>query len=150
MFLKKDTETMENDNVKYGMYEVACKCGHVGRSHYLEIRYPIIAQSGKDAAYRARYFPRVKHDHKDAILSVCKIDQQRFSELTEINERDPYLHCTCIQDQNLIDLSDRLLDEKETVYHMVRKDECNKDFYYKKQKLRDPKKYMKHYRDFCA
>ena len=139
MFLKKDAEIMENNNVKYEMYEVACKCGHVGRSHYLEIRYPVIAQSGKDAAYRARYFPRVKHDHKDAILSVCKINQQRFSELT-----------TCIQDQNLIDLSDRLLDEKETVYHMVRKDECNKDFYYKKQKLRDPKKYMKHYRDFCA
>ena len=150
MFLKKDAKTMEDGNVKYEMYEVACKCGHVGRTRYIPIHYPIKAQSGKEAASKAREYPRVKHDRKDAILSVCKIDQRRFSELREINNRDPYLRCTCIQDQNLIDLSDRLLDEKETVYRMVRKDESNKDFYYKKQKLRDPKKYMKHYHDFCA
>ena len=136
MFFFFDFKTMEDGNVKYEMYEVACKCGHVGRKHYIPIHYPIKAQSGKEAASKAREYPRVKHDRKDAILSVCKIDQRRFSELREINNRDPYLHCTCIQDQNLIDLSDRLLDEKETVYRMVRKDESNKDFYYKKLLIR--------------
>lgn len=33
----------------------------------------MIASSGKEAAYRVRYFPRVKHDRKDAIISVKQI-----------------------------------------------------------------------------
>ena len=92
--------------------------------------------------------PRVKHDHQDAILNVFKIDQKRYFELLEINDRDPYLHCTCIQDQNAIDLSGRLMDEDRSNHCVSRKEENKKSFYRNKQKIRNQKKYMTRYYDF--
>lgn len=136
---------MKNNIIELDMFEVVCKCGHVGRSRYVEIRFPIKAKSGKDAARIAREFPRVKHDRKDAILNVLKIDQKRFFELTEMNNLDPYLHCVCIQDQNLIDISDRLQEEKKDVGFGFRKDRNNKFIYCGKRVIRDQKKYMNRY-----
>ena len=139
---------MKNNLAKLEMYEVVCKCGHVGKSHYVEISFPVKAQSGKDAARIARGLPRVKHNHKDAILDVCKIDQNRFVELTERNNQDPYLHCSCIQEQNLIDISDRLLAEREIDSFNTRKENNGRNFYCSKQKIRNAKKYMNHYYNF--
>ena len=139
---------MKNNVIKLEMYEVVCKCGHVGRSHYVEISFPVKAQSGKEAARIARGLPRVKHDHKNAILNVCRIDQTRFVELMERNSQDPYLHCSCIQDQNLIDLSDRLLAEQKNDSYRTRREKSGRDFYCSKQKIRNAKKYMNHYYNF--
>ena len=95
---------MEN---KY--FKVTCKCGHVGVKHYIRISFPVIAATGKGAAEIARYIPRVKHDHKDAILECKEITIEEFQELQEINKHDPYLCCECKQDQEMIeDFSDRL------------------------------------------
>ena len=59
-----------------------------------------------------RDFPRVKHNHKDAILKVSKISYERFEELTEINRNDPYLKCHSRQEQKLIDnFEERLKDD---------------------------------------
>ena len=131
---------MKNNVIKLEMYEVVCKCGHVGRSHYVKISFPVKAQSGKEAARIARGLPRVKHNHKDDILNVCRIDQNRFIELLEKNHQDPYLHCTCIQDQNLIDISDRLLVERKVSSYGSRKEKGGRDFYCSKQKIRNAKK----------
>ena len=139
---------MKNNVVKLEMYEVVCKCGHVGKSHYVKISFPVKAQSGKEAARIARSLPRVKHNHKDAILDVCRIDQNRYVELMEKNNQDPYLHCTCIQDQNLIDISDRLFAERDADSYSNRKEKGGKDFYCSKQKIRNAKKYMNHYYNF--
>ena len=70
--------------------------------------------------------------------------------LLEINNRDPYLHCACIQDQNTIDLSDRLMDENRSnhITPTSRKEENKKTFYCNKQKIRNQKKYMTRYYDF--
>lgn len=84
-------------------YEVIAKCGHVGKNHYIPIRFPIIAVDGKEAAKHVRQFPRVKHNHKDAILIVKKIDYERYQEIVEINNNDPYLKCHSRQEQKLID-----------------------------------------------
>lgn len=130
------------------MYEVVCKCGHVGKSHYVKISFPVKAQSGKEAARIARSLPRVKHNHKDAILDVCRIDQNRYVELMERNNQDPYLHCTCIQDQNLIDISDRLFAERDADSYSNRKEKGGSDFYCSKQKIRNAKRYMNHYYNF--
>lgn len=95
---------MEN---KY--FKVTCKCGHVGAKHYIKISFPVIAATGKGAAEIARYIPRVKHDHKDAILECKEITFTEFEELQEINRHDPYLCCECKQEQEMIeDFSDRL------------------------------------------
>ncbi len=84
-------------------FKVACKCGHVGSKYFIRISFPIIATCGKDAASIARYIPRVKHDHKDAILECKKISYEEYLELQRINKKDPYLKCECKQDQELIE-----------------------------------------------
>ena len=90
-------------------YEVIAKCGHVGKKHYVPIKFAVIAKDGKEAAKIIRQFPRVKHDHKDAILNVNKIDYERYLEIVETNYNDPYLKCHSRQEQNLIvNLKDRL------------------------------------------
>ena len=49
-------------------YRVKAKCGHVGRNNYIVKNFYVVASSGKEAAHKVRYFPRVKHDRKDAYL----------------------------------------------------------------------------------
>ena len=93
-------------------YEVIAKCGHVGKKHYVPVKFAVIAEDGKEAAKMVRDFPRVKHDHKDAILNVDKIDYERFQEIVEINYNDPYLKCHSRKEQKLIDnFEERLEDD---------------------------------------
>ena len=71
-----------------------------------------MATCGKDASAIARYIPRVKHDHKDAILDARCITLEEFLEIKEINENDPYLKCHSRQEQKLIDnFEERLKDD---------------------------------------
>lgn len=101
-------------------FKVTCKCGHGGIKYFIRISFPIIASCGKDAAAIARYIPRVKHDHKDAILDCKEITREEYFELKAINDNDPYLKCECKQDQDLIEnFASRL--EIETRYLKVEK-----------------------------
>lgn len=101
---------MKNEEKNY--YKVICKCGHVGRKNYVPIQFAIIAENGKEAAKIARQLPRVKHNHKDAILKVEKIDLKQFLEIKEINDSDQYLHCHSRKEQNLFcDLLNRLVED---------------------------------------
>lgn len=98
---------MEN---KY--FKVTCKCGHVGRNHFVRVSFPVIAQSAEGAASMARYFPRVKHDHKYAIIDCVEIAEEEFLALKEQNDKDPYLKCTNLQEQDsIIGFSSRIEDE---------------------------------------
>lgn len=101
---------MKNEFEKYFM--VIAKCGHVGRKNYIPVKFAVVAESGKEAAKKVRQFPRVKHDHKDAILDVRCITLEEFLEIKEINDNDPYLKCHSRQEQKLIDnLEERLEDD---------------------------------------
>ena len=128
---------MEN---KY--FKVTCKCGHVGVKHYIRISFPVIAATRKGASEIARYIPRVKHDHKDAILECKEITIEKFQELQEINKHDPYLCCKCKQEQEMIeDFSDRL--ELEPRY--LNKEKKNKKesvvYRMKKQAIKEAEKW---------
>ena len=108
-------------------YEVIAKCGHVGKKHYVPVKFAVVAESGKEAAKKVRQFPRVKHDHKDAILDVRCITLEEFLEIKEINDNDPYLKCHSIQEQNLIvNLAERMVADlhnvKQTFDKQARKD----------------------------
>lgn len=83
-------------------FKVTCKCGHVGRDHFIRIDFPIRATNGKEAAEIARMLPRVKHHHKDAILACVEITEEEFETLKEKNKYDPYLRCVNPQEQSLI------------------------------------------------
>lgn len=108
-------------------YEVIAKCGHVGKKHYVPVKFAVVAESGKEAAKKVRQFPRVKHDHKDAILDVRCITLEEFLEIKEINDNDPYLKCHSRQEQNLIvNLAKRMVADlhnvKQTFDKQARKD----------------------------
>ena len=112
---------MKNDN-KY--FEVIAKCGHVGKRFYNPVKFAIKAQSGKEAAKIVRRFPRVKHDHKDAILSVRIIDYKTFLEIIDNNSKDEYLKCKSKSQQRLIK---NLADSLEIDYHNKRKEYDKKE-----------------------
>ena len=59
-------------------FEVVAKCGHVGRHRYYRGVFFIEAEDGKAAAAKVRAFPRVKKEHKDAILECNKIEEAEF------------------------------------------------------------------------
>ena len=105
-------------------FEVIAKCGHVGRNKYIPIKFAVEAESGKDAAAMVREFPRVKHNHKDAILSVTKIDYVRYLEINAVNDNNPYLKCKSKYEQRIIVGLDEQLEE----------DDHSKKVKYKKEK----------------
>lgn len=108
---------MENTEIKY--FAVETKCGHVGRKNCIIITFPIIAVNGKEAARIARKTPRVKHDHKDAILSVRQISKDEYLSLKEINSTDDYLKCESKHEQRKLckNLDSRVI--KDTYYEEV-------------------------------
>ncbi len=82
------------------MYAVTCRCGHVGQHRYMPITFPVVALSKKEASEVARHIPRVKHDHKYAILDNRQINQREFKELIRINNEDPYLNIRSSYQEN--------------------------------------------------
>jgi hypothetical protein len=108
--VQKEEKAMKNE--KHHFYKVVAKCGHVGKKHYIPVQFAICAESGKEAARIVRGFPRVKHDHKDAILLVEKIDSEQFLAIKRISDNDPYLHCRSRREQRkLCDLKDMLVED---------------------------------------
>ena len=105
---------MKNKFEKYFM--VIVKCGHVGRKNYIPVKFAVVAESGKEAAKKVRQFPRVKHNHKDAILDVRCITLEEFLEIKEINNNDPYLKCHSRQEQNqIVNLAERMVADLHNV-----------------------------------
>lgn len=91
----------ESVNKRY--FEVEAKCGHVGRTNCIRIRFAVYAESGKEAAWIARQKRRVKRNHPDAIGYVKEIDFESFMVLKAENDADPYLHCKSKREQNQIE-----------------------------------------------
>lgn len=123
-------------------YEVKCKCGHVGKHHYIVISFPVCANNGKEAASKARKIPRVKHNHKDAILSVKRITDEEFMCLVNSNREDLYLRCQSKQEQSLIDLTNRIYSD-DIIIKEKSNQEKHKQCFYGKVEVRHPKKFFK-------
>ena len=81
-------------------FKVTAKCGHVGKGFYYPGDLFIKAENGRDAARVARKMPRVKHDHKDAILNVEEIDWETYRAGKEDARKNPYFFCESVQQQS--------------------------------------------------
>ena len=97
-------------------YEVTAKCGHVGRGYYIPIGFAVRAETASEAAAATRTMPRVKHDHKDAILSVREVDVFEYDDLQEVNRYDPYLQCRSRREQMMEydAIYNRLVEERRS------------------------------------
>jgi len=95
-------------------YCVTAKCGHVGRKNYIPIAFAVMSTSAKDASRAVRQYPRVKHHHRQAILSCKQISYNTYQKLLQINRSDPYLMCKNHQDQTkIVDIHERIIVERE-------------------------------------
>ena len=105
-------------------FEVAAKCGHVGISRYYRGLFYIQAENGKAAAAIVRMKPRVKHDRKDAILAVTKIDYQAFKAGRAAHRLNPYFNCCNSQDQKffLAEIANDIHAEEDFEEHSSRRD----------------------------
>lgn len=106
--------------MKYFM--VIAKCGHVGKNNYYKGTLFFKAENAKDAAKRARECPRVKHDQKEAILSVKEIDNDFFEAGRKQHNANHYFTCVTVQEQRmyLSEIEDNIFQE-EWVYNEPRK-----------------------------
>ena len=130
-------------------YEVIAKCGHVGKKHYVPVKFAVIAEDGKEAAKMVRDFPRVKHNHKDAILNVNKIDYERFQEIVEMNRNDPYLKCHSRKEQKLIvNVAERMVADLHNVKQAFDKQARKDRVAYKLRKFKILEEYSKK-EDYC-
>lgn len=84
-------------------YLVTAKCGHVGRGKFIEITFPIAANTKKEAALITRNRGRVKHHWSDAIISVEQVDWNAYQEQKNKNQRDPYLNIFNSSQQKMFD-----------------------------------------------
>lgn len=82
-------------------FRVVARCGHVRRGHYIIKDFFLRAENGKEAAYKVRWFPRVKHDWKDAIISVNLISEEEFIQGCRLHNQDLYFNVTNSSEQKL-------------------------------------------------
>lgn len=139
----KNNFVLLNDALKQQKYyAVYCRCGHVGLNNYIVIVFAVIASSGKEAAAKARWFARVKHNKKNAIIDCYEITREQYDEIIEANKNDPYLKCRNVQEQRLInDFALRIIKEPEVETYKKTKEERKDLIKYKlkkqKQKIDD-------------
>lgn len=120
-----------NENQRY--FEVETKCGHVGRTNCVWIKFAVVANDAKDAARKARRIGRVKHDHLDAIGYVKEIDFNSFMSLKAENDADPYLHCKSKREQKQIaDFESRVEPDEYNIKRKEKKHTRNCGFKMKK------------------
>lgn len=133
------------------LFSVTAKCGHVGKRYYIPIEFAVQADSAEEAARRVRNYPRVKHDHKDAILSVREISWEEYCSLKRQNNINPYLHCKSIQEQRMIleTIYDQLVEERREKEERIKDEKPDPVYYIGKEPVRNVRKYMKSRPECC-
>lgn len=111
-------------------YKVAAKCGHVGRYHYIIKEFYIEANDGKDAAHKVRHLPRVKHDRKDAILSIEIITQADYLAGKALQAKDMYFRVHSSTEQRQCGAVDYELVLPEI--KVAKRQKCRNPIYYNK------------------
>ena len=98
-------------------YEVKAKCGHVGKNNYIIKNFYVRADSGKEAARKIRYAPRVKHHAKDAILNVEDIRYEEYIEGIKEKKKDAYFASHSHQEQSIHcgDLMNQIFKEEKDI-----------------------------------
>lgn len=111
-------------------FEVKAKCGHVGRNNYYVGTLYLSADNGRMAAKVARNFPRVKHDRKDAIISVLEISHEEWKNGKMRLHNSPYWTSTNVQEQrqNCIDLEDCIIREEKKERVRTKKHSLKKNY----------------------
>lgn len=79
-------------------YEVVAKCGHVGMRKYIDVVFPVYANSKKGAAKFILQHGKVKKQLKNAITSIKEISYEEYVELLINNPFEEYIHAHSTQE----------------------------------------------------
>lgn len=147
LFKDNDTDTLESLQRKetgQRYFAVTCKCGHVSRKYYMPITFGIVAKNRKEASRIARKLPRVKHNHKYAIIDNKEISFIEYKRINEQNKYDPYLNVQSnYQQKEIMDsIEGRLVLEDKYKSKHSKNEVKPKVRYHKKEKIRNYKKFM--------
>jgi len=112
-------------------FKVSAKCGHVGKHHYIVKDFYVAANDGKEAALKVRYSPRVKHDRKDAILSVETITETNYNVGKALQAKDKYFRVHSSTEQRNCGAVDDSLVFPET--KEIKYQKCKNSNYYRKR-----------------
>ena len=84
-------------------YFVIAKCGHVGKGKYIDVIFPIMAETKKEASQMVLLKPKVKKQLSNAISSIFEVSKEEFDKQININKEDIYIHSQCML-LNVVDL----------------------------------------------
>ncbi len=131
-------------------FKVLAKCGHVGKGYYYEGAFYVKSDDAKKAAAYVRTLPRVKHDHKDAILNVEEITKEEYEAGKEAVKKEAYFNCLNSSEQkgHMEEISLKLKKEERKTYDSHSKT-SNKKVFNGKTIIRKPKQYVQHYKMDC-
>ena len=120
---------------------VDAQFGHVGRNKYIIKTIATSASDWKEATYNVRFIPRVKHNRKEAILNVKKVDYENYLSVKNENNDDMYFKVKSIQEQRKfckdIEKNILLYEKVKTIkkrtkdylkYKLKKQKEINKEF----------------------
>lgn len=122
-------------------YFVIAKCGHVGKGKYIDVIFPIMAETKKEASQIVLLKPKVKKQLSNAISFVFEVSKEKFDEQMNINKEDIYIHSHCKQEIKEILNSDKIqiLPKKKQYKNSFefnsKIDKVN--YYYKKEKIKN-------------
>jgi hypothetical protein len=141
-----NTKANSNASTENRYYIVTAKCGHVRKANYMPIDFPVVASNGKEAAAIARQLPRVKHDHKDAILRVREVSLDEYTRQSFINKNDPFLRISNRREHEALEslFEHRIRPEIDgPPSKNNRREDSNKIIHFGKKRIRNPKKWAR-------
>lgn len=122
-------------------YFVIAKCGHVGKGKYIDVIFPIMAETKKEASKMVLLKPKVKKQLSNAISSVFEVSKEEFDEQMNINKDDIYIHSHCKQEIKELLNSDKIQSlPKKKLYKNFFEFNSKKDkviYYNKKEKIKN-------------
>jgi len=72
-------------------YIVVAKCGHVGKGKFIDVSFPVIANTGKEAANLILKRSKVKKQLKNAITNVFEVNEDSYNSYLNENFYGEYL-----------------------------------------------------------
>ena len=127
-------------------FEVAAKCGHVGRDKYYEGHFFIKRSNASEAADAVRKLGRVKHDHPDAIRWVREVTEEEYEAGRERHFDEAYFNCNSKHEQqaHYAEIAQNIRPETRESRFAVRKThEAIKPIYDGKKRIRRPESYRR-------
>lgn len=117
-------------------YKVIAKCGHVGKGRYIVKDIYVMADDGREAALKGRWFPRVKHHWKNAIEAVYKITPEEYRLGKIKTKQDKYFQVKNSTEQRyFVDIDPDEVQEREKLVNKKR--DKSFDYYVQMKKIRD-------------